>query len=52
MKEEGGANPSLNNTEKGDIKNLYIFGEDAKREGEETWSIVIFERGRVREMRA
>ena len=52
MKEEGQANPPLCNVQKGHNKNLCISGEDAKQSGDESWSIVIFEKGRVREMQA
>jgi len=55
MKEEGWANPSLYsiqilNIQKGDNKNLCISGEDAEQVSNESWSIVIFEKGHVREM--
>jgi hypothetical protein len=52
MKEEGQANPSLYNVQKGHNKNLCISGEDAKQSEEESWSIVIYEKGMVREMMA
>jgi len=52
MKEEGRANPSLYNLQKGNNKNLCIFGEDAEHVRDESWSIVIFEKWQVREMMA
>jgi DNA-binding CsgD family transcriptional regulator len=51
MKEEGQANPSLCNIQKGYNKNLCISSEDAKQSEEESWSIVIYEKGMAREMR-
>ena len=50
MKEEGRANPSLHNIQKGNDINICISGEDAKQAREESWSIVIFEKGKVREV--
>ena len=50
MKEEGLANPSQYNILGGHNKNLCISGEDAKQSGDESWSIVIFEKGQVRVM--
>jgi len=50
MKEEGRANPSLHNTQKGNDINICISGEDAEHVRGESWNIVIFEKGQVREM--
>lgn len=47
---KGLGNPSLHSIEKGDNKNLCISGADAKQVSQESWSIVIFEKGVVREM--
>lgn len=52
MKEEGQANPSLCNVQKGYNKNLCISGDDAKQADDESWSIVIYEKGMAREMQA
>lgn len=51
MKEEGRANPSLCDIQKGHDKKLCISGEDAKQLEDESWGIVIFERRKAREMR-
>lgn len=50
MKEEGQANPSLCNIQKGHDKNLCICGDGAEQVSDDSWSIVIFEKGKVREM--
>ena len=50
MNKEGQANPSLYNVQKGHNKNLCVLGEDAKQSKDESWGIVIFERGKAREM--
>ena len=50
MKKEGRANPSPYNVRNGDNKNLCVSGEDAEHESKESWGIVIFEKGQVREM--
>ena len=50
MKEEGRANPSRYDILEGYNKNLCISGDDAKQSEDESWGIVIFERGEVREM--
>jgi hypothetical protein len=52
MKEEGWANPSPYISQRGNTKNLCIFGEDAEQSRDESWSIVIVEKGGVRETRA
>jgi hypothetical protein len=52
MKEEGRANPSHYISLRGRNKNICISGEDVKQSGDESWSIVLYEKGRVREMRA
>jgi hypothetical protein len=52
MEEEEGAASSCYISRKEENKNLCISGEDAKQSGDESWGIVTFERGKVREMRA
>jgi hypothetical protein len=51
MKEEGRANPSLCDIQKGHDKNICISGDDAEQSEDESWGIAIFEKGMVREMR-
>jgi hypothetical protein len=50
MKEEGLANPFPYISQRGRNKNLCISGEDARQSGDKSWGIVIYEKGRVREM--
>jgi hypothetical protein len=50
MKEEERAGPSPYISQRRRNKNLCIFGEDAEQSGDESWSIAIYEKGRVREM--
>jgi len=52
MEEEGVGTPSHIKKTKEGIINLCISGADVKHVDEESWSIVIYERGVVREMHA
>ena len=53
MEEEGVHTPSYINRIRAGIINLCIFGTDAKHvTRDESWSIVIYERGVAREMKS
>jgi hypothetical protein len=52
MEEEERAGPSPYISQRGRNKNLCISGEDAEQSGDESWSIIIYKKGRVRGMRA
>lgn len=50
MKKEGANTPSHYTSRKEENINLCINGEDAEQAEEESWGIVIYERGVVREL--